>query len=122
MMKAKEKMNRTVKTVDTACIQTVVAKREAAVITSLDTFYTSVKTALQTRKDALNAAWGQTDVATREQAIKAAHQAFQGTWKKANQALKTSRKDAWKVFKTDAKACKVTTNAESSAEQSDGQM
>lgn len=103
-----------------ACMSTAVEKRDNAILVSLDAYTLSIKTALEMRRDVLKAAWLLTDKSAREAAIKAAHQAFQGTWKKAATALKSSRKSAWQAFKVDAKACKVPpTAAESSAESGD---
>lgn len=131
-MKVKEKMNRgkatEVKpnrnaTVDAACAQTAVAKRENAMIAAVDAYSSSVKTSLTTRRDALSAAWSQTDAGAREAAIKAAHEAFKGTWKTANKTLRTAQKAAWQTFRTDAKTCKISVpQSESSAESSDIQI
>ena len=82
-----------------------VDKREAAVLTALDTNYTMVKTALTTRRAALAAAWAMTDKTARREALKAAWAAFRGTWKNGNHQLNADRKAAWKQFKLERKTC-----------------
>ncbi len=130
-MKVKEKGNRMqteVKAgakanIDTACVQTAVAKRETALWTAVDAHYASMKTAMTTRAAALNSAWGQTDGKTREAEIKAAHTAFRTSAKTASTTLRTARNAAWKTFKTDAKTCKVSLpKVESDAEKTDSAM
>lgn len=112
-------MKRDVMKADGACMSAAVEKRDNSIIASVDTYATSVKTALQTRRDALKAAWLLTEKDARESAIKAAHKAFQGTWKKAADGVRKARKEAWSVFKNDAKACKLPVGAESSGEGAD---
>lgn len=123
-MKAKEKGNRKVenqkKNVDIACVQPAVAKREAALLASVDTYYSVMKSAMSVRASALNAAWSLTDASAREAAIKAAHAAYRTSAKTATATLRTARKGAWKTFKADAKVCKVSLpRAESDAEKTD---
>lgn len=88
------------KTVDTACMATAVTTRDAAINTALNV----VVTALQTRGQALAAAWGITDVAARQAAIKTANTAFAGTWKTFN----TAKNTAWTQYRTTAKTCRST--------------
>lgn len=122
MMKKEElKKNTTKGTLDAACMQTAVEKRDNAIMAGVDAYALSVKTALTTRRDALKAAWALTDATQRSAANKAAWTAFQGTWKKASQSVKASRKAAWAAFKTDAKACGQT-GAEASGESTDNQI
>ncbi len=110
-------------TVDPACAQTAVAKRENALIAATDASAASLKTALTARRDALNAAWGQADAKTREAAIKAAHDVFKGARKTANMTLRTARNEALKSFKADAKTCKVSVpKVDTGAEMMDSQM
>ncbi len=106
--KAMMKSSKAAVTVDTACMQAAIDKRETALIAGVDVYSASVKTALTVRKDALKAAWAITDKTARNTAIKAAWTAFQGTWKNASAAMKTVKKSAWAAFNTDAKACKQT--------------
>lgn len=108
-------------TVDVACMQAAIEKRDTAIVTSLTSFTSALTASLQTRKDALKAAWALTDATQRNNAIKAAWAAFNGTWKKGREALNTGKKTAWKTFRTDAKTCKQP-EADSSGEQADGNL
>ena len=99
-------------------MQAAVEKRDTAIIAGVDTYTASVKAALQTRKDAIKAAWALTDKNARNNAIKAAWTAFQGTWKKTSQGMKATKKTAWQTFRADAKACGQT-GADSSGEGMD---
>lgn len=107
--------------VDSACMQAAVEKRDSAIIAGVDTYTASVKAGLQTRKDAIKAAWALTDKTARNNAMKAAWAAFQGTWKKASQGMKAVKKTAWQTFRTDAKACGQT-GADSSGESVDASL
>ncbi len=93
------------KTVDLACMQTAVGTRDNAIIAALDTYASGVKTSLQTRRDALNAAWGITNVKQRRLALRAAWTAFQGTWKSASKGLRVAKNAAWTQFNKDRRAC-----------------
>ncbi len=101
-----------------------VEKRDNAIIAAVGVYSSTMTTALTTRRDALKAAWQIADNAQREAALKAAHNAFKGTWKKARQAMNDARKAAWKTFRQEAKTnCKVNvTGSESSLESSDNQI
>ncbi len=119
--KKKGKLNKPVVQVDSACMQGAIEKRDSAIISAVDAYAAAVKAALQTRKDALKAAWAITDNARRNAALKAAWAAFNGTWKNARQALNEQRKAAWSAFKADAKACKQP-GADASGEKMDGSL
>lgn len=119
--KKEKKFNKPVVQVDSACMQNAVEKRDSAIISAVDAYAGTVKTALQTRKDALKAAWAITDKAQRNAALKAAWAAFNGTWKNARQALSEQRKAAWSAFKADAKACKQP-EADAGGEKGDGNL
>ncbi len=93
------------KLVDTACMQTAVGKRDMALISVIDTYATAVKNALQTRSDALKAAWGATDAKTRRTGIKAAWKGYQTTQGEARRALASGRKGVWSQFYADRKLC-----------------
>ncbi len=101
-----KKMKKPAPVIDTACMVSAVDKRDTAIIGAVDAFSTAVKTALETRRDALKAAWAISDKTQRNAALKAAWAGFQGTWKTASQALRTQKKDAWSAFNADAKQCK----------------
>ena len=96
---------RTAQTVDVACIQAAIDKRDNAIITAVDTFHDAAKSALQTRRDALKAAWGNTDRDVRRAAIKAAWESYRNSLRSARKALRESRRSAWSQFAADRKAC-----------------
>ena len=60
------------KTVDLVCMQAAVEKRENALIEVLDVFASSVKSALQSRRDGLKAAWAISDKKDRAVTIRKA--------------------------------------------------
>lgn len=106
MKQKKEKTDSSAATLDTACMQAAVDKRETAIIAGVDAYSSAVKSALSVRKDALKAAWAITEKAQREAALKAAWFAFRDAGKKTSGAMKDAKNAAWKTFKTDAKACR----------------
>lgn len=93
--------------IDTACVQTSIDTRDNAVIAAVDAFHTSAVTALQTRRDALKAAWGMTDKTARNAASKAAWSAYSTSVRAARKTLSTARRAAWSQFRTDRKTCKA---------------
>lgn len=103
---------KTATAVDGKCMETAVDKRDTAIMNAIDTFHTAVKTALTTRKDALSAAWGNTDTTARKEALKTAWTNWKNEAKAARQSLNTARKSAWSTFQTDRKACKVTSSSD----------
>lgn len=96
------------KTLDLACMQSAVEKRDNAIIAAFDAYSASVKTALTTRRDALKAAWGLTDRIQRRDAINAAWKAHRKARNDAFRTLRDARRAAWKQFRADAKTCKAT--------------
>ncbi len=96
---------KTATTVNLACMQTAVGKRDTAIISAFDTFYSAAKQALEVRKSAIVSAWGIADKAQRKTALSAAWKTYKDTGKTARQTLNKSRKDAWQNFYTDRKAC-----------------
>ena len=105
------------KTVDIACVQKAVDKREDALIAGWTSFNTSMSAAYSARKTALHDAWGMSDATARKTAVKTAWENFKKSAKAARQAWKTARKNAWQTFRSDAKACKGAA-AEASVEAS----
>jgi len=69
--------------VDLPCMQTAVEKRDNAVIAAWDALFASIKTALQTRRDALETAWGITNRKERTKAVKDTWTAFRKANKEA---------------------------------------
>src|SRR3989338_3073510 len=112
--KDKEKGNATsakeggnVKTLDAACIQAALDKRESAIILSFDKKSMAVKTALDQRKTDLKSAWALSNLKDR---IKARLAAWKNFKKADNSSRMTYRKEvkaAWEQYKKDKKACNV---------------
>lgn len=92
--------------VDLPCMQAAVEKRDNAVIAAFDTYTAALKTALQTRRDALKAAWGITDRAARREGLKVAWLAFRDARRSAVQVFKRAKQQAWEQFRMDHKTCK----------------
>ena len=93
-------------TLDIACVQTAVDKREDALDSAIGTFNGSILSAYQGRKTALHDAWSKTEAKERRTAVKAAWEAFKKAKKSAAQDWKKSQKSAWQTFSKDGKACK----------------
>ena len=98
-------------TFDPVCMQNAVDKRDTAVIAGFDAYHTSVSSALLTRKTALVAAWGLTDVTARNAAIRVAWKDYRTALSNARKTLRTARLAAWKQFHTDRRACKGPNNS-----------
>lgn len=99
-------------TIDVACIQAAIEKRDSALVASVDTYAASVKTALTTRKDALKAAWAKTGKQERRTAIKAAWKAYRNSVKSARRVFRDAKNAAWRQFHTDRRACKIVSSAD----------
>ncbi len=89
-----------------ACMQNAVDKRDSAIILAVDTFSSSIKSALSTRKDAFKAAWGQSNKVDIRLGLRTAWDAYSKSAKEARRALNAARKAAWTQYRTDARACK----------------
>jgi murein L,D-transpeptidase YcbB/YkuD len=96
------------KNVNIACMKTAVEKRENALLSAYDVYSQKLRTARETRKTDLLAAWSIQDPKERHTAIKTA-------WDKYHQAVKTariewnqSRKTIWIQFAQDAKNCNAS--------------
>lgn len=96
---------RSADTVDVACIQAAIDKRDNAIIAAVDTFHDAAKSALQTRRDALKAAWALTDRDARRKAIRSAWENYRKSVRQARQDLNKVRRAAWAQYKTDRRAC-----------------
>lgn len=89
-----------------ACVQAAVEARDTAVIAAMDTFSSSVKTALTARKDALKAGWALPTLKDVRAALKIAWAAYVKSFREARQTLKDDKKTAWDAFKSALKSCK----------------
>lgn len=92
------------KTIDSACMQNAVGKRDDAIVTAIGSYSSAATSALQARRDALKAGWALTGK-DRRTALKTAWSNFAKAQKQARQTLKSAQKSAWSVFYTDRKAC-----------------
>ena len=88
-----------------ACMQTAVEKRDNAVIALVNTYNSSLVAALQTRRDALKAAWGIMDRDARNAALKTEWTNFRNSHRQAITTKRAARQAAWKQFRTDARIC-----------------
>lgn len=95
-----------------ACMQAAVAKRENALMSAFDTRSLSTKTVLQKRGDAQTAAWALTDAKARRLALKKVWTDYSASVRKVAKEWQTNRKNAWKQFTTDRKACGKTAASE----------
>ncbi len=105
------------KTLDVACIQAAVDKREAAIIAALDTYHSAAKTAFETRRSALQAAWAITDRAERRAALKAAWAAFRKSTREASSTFRKARRTAWEQYRTDRKACGTSATSDDTSRE-----
>ncbi len=98
--------------VDLICMQNAIVKRENAVILTVDQYATAVKKIIETRRDALKAAWAITDKESRREALKTAWENDKSTRKTARKEFKKSKDAAWHTFKIESKVCKDNDNDE----------
>lgn len=110
---------RTSSTLDVACIQTAVAKREASLAQGFSAFSATISEAYSDRAAALGTVWSITDAGGRRLGLKTAWDAFQQSGKGARETLKTARKDAWKLYNAEVKRCGITTTGEEGGEKFD---
>lgn len=104
------KSDKTLGQVDIACVQKAVTIREDGLISALDTFSASTKSALVIRKQSLLNAWAKTDATERRASRKDAYEAYRLSMKKAHQVLNTSKKTAWNTFNTEVRKCSGAEN------------
>lgn len=93
------------KILDIVCARTVVEKRENAIQVVWDKFFSAKRTALETRKSELLAAWGIQDKTLRRVAINAAWAKFKVANKNARRTLEREINATWKQFKTERRTC-----------------
>ncbi|MDO8466815.1 MAG: hypothetical protein Q7S83_01605 [bacterium] len=92
---------------DLACMQSAVVKRDDAIIAAAKVHSDSLIKALETRRDALKAAWGVTNPEERQKALKSAWDIFRSSKKRIVESWREVRKSAWRQFQVDRKACRV---------------
>lgn len=108
------------KTFDVACAQTAVDARDTTIISAFDTFSVSMKTALETRKVAVKAAWSQPTADERNAARKAANQTYNTSAKTVHRELHVARKTAWDTHKSDMKKCGASAGTDAMMQVSGG--
>ncbi len=91
-----------------ACIKTAVEKRETSIIVVTTTFQTAILQALNTRKTDLLNARSLPTKAEIKTAVKKSRDNFKSNKKTAREAIRSWEKSAWSIFKTDKKACKLS--------------
>jgi len=96
------------KNVNIACMKTAVEKRENALLSAYDTYVGKIKTAHETRKTDLLAAWSIQDPKERHTAIKAAWDKYRQSVKTATTEWNQSRRTIWTQFVQEAKNCKAS--------------
>jgi hypothetical protein len=93
------------KELNVACVQAAVEKRENALISAFSAYHTAMGTALSARLAALKSAWAATAVKERRAALKSAWQNYKNALSAARKTFANAKKDAWKQYLTDRKAC-----------------
>jgi hypothetical protein len=108
---------------DLACMQAAVEKRDNALIAAIDAYHTAARAALEKRRDALKAGWALTDRTARRAALRKVWSEFKKSHKKAVQDLRKAKRNAWKQFRTDRKACgPAAASDDPTAEGTDAQL
>lgn len=90
---------------DSVCMTSVITTRENSVITAYDQKVNTMKTALETRKNAMILAAGSSTLKEAKKAIKKANDDFAKAKWQANKDYNASIKSAQTKFKTDKKKC-----------------
>ena len=98
--------------IDTACMQSAVSKREAAIASGFSAYSSTVSSALSTRASAFASAWGLTSAKARNTALKAAWKAYRSSVSSARSAWSKARQSAWVTFYSARKSCGTNATAE----------
>ena len=96
------------KNVNIACMKTAVEKRENALLSAYDTYVGKIKTAHETRKTDLLAAWSIQDPKERHTAVKNAWDKYRQSVKTATTEWNQSQRTIWTQFVQEAKNCKAS--------------
>jgi len=102
-----------------SCVQSAVAKRETATIAAFDLYTTQMRNVLGTKKEALNSAWGKTEIAQRRTAINSAVKSFRSSRIEIRKTYKAAQKAAWNLFKDEQKNCGTAGLQEDNAGQTE---
>ncbi len=87
------------------CVVPMIEKRDAAIVTALNTYNAGIVSAINTRTAAFKAAWGISDRNGRRTALKKVWQDYRATRNQLRKDSLSARQDAWKVFNNDRKTC-----------------
>ncbi len=91
--------------INITCIQNAIDKRDTAIIVSVDTYLSKIKTAFETRRSELKAAWALAEKKERGMAIKDAWTNFKEKKLTARKDVDDGRKQAWNDFNAERKNC-----------------
>lgn len=105
-------------TVNVACIQSAIDTRDNALVSALGSYSSSATSALNTRKDALKAAWALTAAKDRRAAIKSAWKTYRSSVSTIRSDFRKAKKSAWTSFYSARKACGPQHAVEDSTTQS----
>lgn len=97
---------KTTKTLNLACMQTAVDKRDGALVKAFDAYHTSILTALKNRQSALKTAWGISSTADRQLAIRKAWNEYRTERHTARKTFTTAKNNAWQTFMSERQTCK----------------
>ncbi len=88
-----------------SCIQNAIDNRDNTIIFAVEMYYSSIKKALETRKNTLKSAWEIGDKKERRESIKDAWNNFRKDQKDFSKEFKKSKRDAWNKFTKDRRDC-----------------
>lgn len=92
------------------CIQNAIENRDTAIISALNTFSTSMGSALTVRKNSLKNAWAIANYTERKNAIKTAWITWRTSARTIRQTFRNSKSSAWSTFKSARIACGVSSD------------
>lgn len=91
--------------IDVACIQAALDARDTALATMVGSWSSTVREALEERRDTLKKSWDISDYKARRNVQRKAWSDYGKILKKANSIKASERRDAWKTFTHKRKLC-----------------
>lgn len=91
--------------IDVSCIQNAIDERDNSLVTMVDVWSSSVKSALETRRDLERASWDIPGYKERRLAQRKAWSDYGKVLRYANNEKKKERVSAWKKFEHNRKEC-----------------
>lgn len=91
---------------DAACVKTALTKREDGLVAEFDKLFATIKSARETRKAELLAAWDLPDQ-TRKQAVESAWSKYKAAATNAWSTWRTARRALWATYKNERATCGV---------------